>query len=39
MMSILIAVIYFTAGYNAHKLTTMKRKQAMRNHPSWGTTK
>jgi len=39
MTSVLIAVIYSIAGYNAHKLTTMKRKQAMRNHPSWATTK
>ena len=39
MMSVLIAVIYFTVGYSTHKLITVKRKQAMRNHPSWGTNK
>lgn len=39
MMSVLIAVLYFVAGYNTHKVRTLKRKQAMRNHPSWGLTK
>jgi len=36
MSAILIAVLYFAIGYSTHKLITVKRKRAMRAHPSWG---
>jgi len=39
MSAILIAVLYFTVGYSTHKLITVKRKRAMRAHPSWGASK
>ena len=39
MSAVLIAVLYFTIGYSTHKLITVKRKRAMRNHPSWGSSK
>jgi hypothetical protein len=39
LLSILIALVYFTVGYSTHKLITVKRKRAMRAHPSWGSSK
>jgi len=39
LLSILIALVYFTAGYSTHKLITVKRKRAMRAHPTWKVTK
>lgn len=35
LLSVLIALVYFTAGYSTHKLQTIKRQRATRAHPAW----